>query len=83
MPHRIYRGIKVHFIRSPHLHLCRGPPSGHASPLGYFDGVNTSLQLVEENKAYLGCRANRKDKIDKRLVKGHLGGGGGGYSQNA
>jgi hypothetical protein len=75
MPHRIYRGTKVYFIRSPHPRLCRGPPSGHASPLGYFDRVITSLQLVEENQAYLGCRANRQVKIDKRLVKGHFGGG--------
>jgi hypothetical protein len=34
----------------------------------------TSLQLVEENQAYLGCRANRQVKIDKRLVKDHLRG---------
>jgi hypothetical protein len=39
MPHRIYRGTKVYFIRSPHPCLYRGPPSGHASPLGYFDRV--------------------------------------------
>jgi hypothetical protein len=39
MPHRIYRGTKAYFIRSPHPCLCRGPPSGHASPLGYFDRV--------------------------------------------
>jgi hypothetical protein len=37
MPHRIYRGTGVYFIRSPHPCLCRGPPSGHASLLGYFD----------------------------------------------
>jgi hypothetical protein len=52
MPHRIYRGTKVYFINSPHPCLYRGPPSGHASPLGYFDRVIfliTSVQLVEEN----------------------------------
>jgi hypothetical protein len=39
MPYRIYRRTKVYFIRCPHPCLCRGPPSGHASPLGYFDRV--------------------------------------------
>jgi hypothetical protein len=39
MPHRIYKGRKVYFISSPHPCLYRDPPSGHASPLGYFDGV--------------------------------------------
>jgi hypothetical protein len=36
----------------------------------------TSLQLVEENQAYLGFRANRQVKIDKRLVKDHFTGVG-------
>jgi hypothetical protein len=80
MPHRIYRGTKVYFIRNPHPHLYRGPPSGHASPLDYFDRVIffliTRLQLVEENQAYLGHRANRQVKIDKRLVKDHFRGVG-------
>jgi hypothetical protein len=74
MPHRIYRGTKVYFIRSPHPCLCRGPLSGHANPLGYFDRVITSLQLVEENQAYLDPRANWQVKTDKRLVKGHFRG---------
>jgi hypothetical protein len=39
MPHRIYRGIEVNLIRRPCPHLCRGPPSGHVSPIGYFDKV--------------------------------------------
>jgi hypothetical protein len=39
MPHRVYRGTKVYFIRSPHPCLYRGPPSGHTNPLGYFDRV--------------------------------------------
>jgi hypothetical protein len=72
MLHRIYSRTKVYFIRSPHTQFCRGPPSGHVSPLGYFERVITSLQLAEENQAYLGCRANRQGKIDNRLVKGHF-----------
>jgi hypothetical protein len=39
MPHRIYRETKVYFTRGPHPHLCTRSPSGHASPLGYFDRV--------------------------------------------
>jgi hypothetical protein len=56
----------------------QGSPSGHASPLGYFDRVIffliISIQLVEGNQAYLGLRANRQVKIDDRLVKDHLRG---------
>jgi pantothenate synthetase len=77
MPHRIYRGTKVYFIRSPHLW---GSSLWHASPLGYFDRVIffliASLQLVEENQAYLGHRANRQVEIDERLVKDHFRGVG-------
>jgi hypothetical protein len=32
-------GQKFTFIRSPHPYFYRGPSSGHASPLGYFDRV--------------------------------------------
>jgi hypothetical protein len=35
MPHRIFREIKVYLIRSPHPHVYKGSPSGHASLLGY------------------------------------------------
>jgi hypothetical protein len=34
----------------------------------------TIIQLIEENWAYLGLRANRQVKIDERLVKDHLRG---------
>jgi hypothetical protein len=37
-------GGQIYFIRSPHPHLYRGPPSGHASPLGYFNRVIFKLQ---------------------------------------
>jgi hypothetical protein len=30
----------------------------------------TSLQLVEEKQAYLGCRANRQVKVDERSFQG-------------
>jgi hypothetical protein len=40
----IYRGTKVYFIKSPHPCLYRGPPSGHARALGYFDRVISKLQ---------------------------------------
>jgi hypothetical protein len=79
MPHRIHRVTKVYFIRSPHPCFYRGPPSGHTSPLVYFNRVFfliTSVQLVEENQAYLGRRENRQVKIDDRLVKDHLRGVG-------
>jgi hypothetical protein len=43
MSHRIYRGAKVYLIKSPHLCLCMGPPSGHVSPLSY-DRIVFKLQ---------------------------------------
>jgi hypothetical protein len=38
--------------------------------------LTTSFQQVEENQAYLGCRANRQIKIDKRLAKDRFRGVG-------
>jgi hypothetical protein len=37
------RGTKVYLIKSTHSCLYRGPPSGHVSPLGYFDTVAFKL----------------------------------------
>jgi hypothetical protein len=61
MPHRIYRGTKVYFIRSPHPCLYRG----HTSPLGYFDRVIfkiKNVQQVEKNQACLGPGKTGKSK---------------------
>jgi hypothetical protein len=75
MPHRIHRGTKVYSIRSPHPCLFRGPPSGHANPLGYFDRVIFKLQAFnwQRRARYLGHRAHGQVKIDKKLVGGHFG----------
>jgi hypothetical protein len=53
--------------------------------LGYIDRVIFELQAFswQRRMRYLGQRANRQVKIDKRLVKGHFGGRQGGCTQNA
>jgi hypothetical protein len=43
-----------------------------ATLIEFFFFLITSIQLVEENWAYLGRRANKQVKIDERLVKDHL-----------
>jgi hypothetical protein len=76
MPHRIYSGTAVYFIRSHHPHLCKSLPSSHTSPLGYFDRVIFKLQAFrwKRRARYLGHRGNRQVKIDKILVRGNFGG---------
>jgi hypothetical protein len=79
MPHRIYRGTKVYFIRSPHPCLYRGPPSGHASPLGYFDRViflNYKGSAGRGKLGLPGSQGKQASQIDERLVKDHLQGVG-------
>jgi hypothetical protein len=78
MPHRIYRGTKVYFIRSPHPCLYRGPPPGHASPLGYFDSyfLDYKCSAGGGELGLPGLQGNRQVKIDERVVKDHLSGVG-------
>jgi hypothetical protein len=74
MPHRIYKGTKVYFIKSPHPCLYRGPPSGHASPLSYFDRVILFLYKRSAGRGELGLpglQGKQASQIDERLVKDH------------
>jgi hypothetical protein len=75
----IYRGTKVYFIRSPHPHLCRFSPSGHASPLGYFDRVIFFNYKPSSGRGEPGTwvagQTGKSKEIDKKLVRGFPGGG--------
>jgi hypothetical protein len=75
MPHRIYRGTKVYFIRSPYPCLYRGPPSGHASPLGYFNRVIFINYKCSADRGELGLpesQGKQESQNDERLFKEHL-----------
>jgi hypothetical protein len=66
LSHRIYRETKIYLIKgiTPHLH--KGPPSGQASTLGYFNRGGFKLQIFswERRTRYLDYKAKRY-KIDQ------------------
>jgi hypothetical protein len=71
MSHRIYRGTKVYLIRSPCPCLCRGPPSGHEIPLGYFDRVIFKLQdfrVIFKLQDLFAGQTGKSKGIDKKLI---------------
>jgi hypothetical protein len=67
---------KVYLIRSPRPHLrnsTEGPPSGHASPLGYFDRVVYKLQDFSckgEPGTWVTRQTGKKKKKDQGLQQG-------------